>query len=174
MSKKTVRVDVPDNVDGLMTLIERILQKNDGGVQDPPPSWLPWTIAEQLGQPLVLEPRPSQTLQPISPTAVGTKKIDEDFIGPLRTMFPVMKRRYLDLIALRALTQTTAEALSHQLGIAAGQSATDKTKARGLVGVIRDALLVVHSDNEQALEGYGFSVTIGTASVGRKKAPPKP
>ena len=173
MAKKTVRVDVPDNVDGLMTLIERILQKNDGGVQDPPASWLPWAIAEQLGAPLT-QARPSQTLNPIAPTAVGTKSISEEIMLPLRTMFPAMKRRHLDLLALRALAQTTAEALSHQLGIAPGQSATDKTKARGLVGIVRDALLVVHADNEQALEGYGFTVVIGTAAVGRRKAPPTP
>lgn len=173
MSKKTVRVDVPENAEGLITLIERILQKNDGGVQDPPASWLPWTIAEQLGAPLT-EQRPSQSLNAISTTAVGTKKIDEQFMTPLRNMFPAMKRRYLDLVALRALTQATSEALSNQLGIAEGQSATDKTKARGLVGIIRDALLVAYSDNEQALEGYGYSVTIGTAAVGRRKAPPTP
>ncbi len=76
------------------------------------------------------------------------------------------------LVALRVLTQTVSEALYTQLGVAEGQSAVDKTKARGIVGLVRDALLVTHADNEQALEGYGFAVTIGTAAVGRKKSTP--
>ena len=59
------------------------------------------------------------------------------------------------------------------IGTAPGQTAGKaNTRCNDITG-FRDALLVEHGGNEEALTGYGFEVAIGTAAGPKRKNPPK-
>ena len=72
MSRKTVRVEVPENIDDLVVAVERMLLRNDGVLQLVPESTLPWQIADALGVPLT-QALPTSSLGVVSPTSAGTR-----------------------------------------------------------------------------------------------------
>ena len=75
--------------------------------------------------------------------------------------------------ALDADAKTLRNAADVLIGTAPGQTAeTPNTLYNDITG-FRDALLVEHRGNEEALSGYGFDVVVGTAAGPKRKNPPK-
>lgn len=105
------------------------------------------------------------------PLPPGTHKIPEDIALPMRTLYPSVKRNYLDLVALRGLLQSTSNNLQTQLGISPGQTISNAGTARNLINRASKVLLGLFSGNKNELETYGLSVVVGTAS-GPTPAPP--
>ena len=171
MARKTVRVDIPENIDALVLAVEKILKRNDGVLQPVPESTLPWQIADALGAPLT-QPLPASSLPAVSPTPAGTHKIPEDIIGPLRTMYAVLKQQHRDYKILSAKLQTVSESLQTKLGLSPGQVVATAGTARNIISNIVKVLLGVLAGNESEIETYGLNVVVGTAAVGRKKGAP--
>ena len=171
MSRKTVRVEIPENIDDLVLAVERVLLRNDGVLQPVPESTLPWQIADALGKPLT-QPTPPSSLTPVSPTPAGTHSIPESIIGPLRTLYPVLKSQHRDYLVLRTKLQSLSELLQQKLGILPGQAVQSAGTARNMMSSIVKALLAVTAPNESEIETYGLTVVVGTAAVGRKPKQP--
>ena len=106
------------------------------------------------------------------PLPPGTHKISEDIALTMRTLYPSLKRNYLDLVALRGLLQSTSNNIQTQLGIAAGQTLVSSGTARNLISRASKVLLGVHAGVENELETYGFTVVVGTASGPNPTPPP--
>ena len=90
----------------------------------------------------------------------------------MRTLYPSLKRNYLDPVALRGLLQSTSNNIQTQLGIAAGQTLVSSGTARNLISRASKVLLGVHAGVENELETYGFTVVVGTASGPGPTPPP--
>ena len=162
MARKTLRVPLPDNIDDTVTLIERVLLRNDGVLPAVPLSTIHVTLAALVGLSAPAVGGGSAGSPPPAPP--GTHKIPEEIAAPLRTMYPGMKRNYLDYLALKALLQTTSNTLQTQLGLSAGQTVQTAGTARNLVSRASKVLLGVFAGSESELETYGFTVVVGTAA----------
>lgn len=171
MSRKTVRVEIPENIDALVLVVERVLLRNDGVLQPVPASTLPWQIADALGAPLT-QPLPASSLGAVSPTPAGTHKIPEEIIGPLRTMYPILKSQHRDYTALKTKFQSVSESLQQKLGLLPGQAVQTEGSARNIVSKVVKVLLSVLAPNESEIETYGLEVVVGNAAVGRRAAKP--
>lgn len=162
MSRKTVKVNLPDNIDDTVALVERVILRNDGSLPAVPVSTVHITLAALVGLSAPAVGSGSAGSPP--PTPPGTHKIPEEIAGPLRILFPAMKRNYLDYLALKALLQTTSNSLQTQLGLSAGQTVSTAGTARNLVSRVSKVLLGVFAGSESELETYGFSVVVSTAA----------
>ena len=170
MSRKTVRVAMPDNIEDTVDLIERVLLRNDGSLPAVPQSTAYVTLGALLG--LSVPAVGGGTGGTSPPAPPGTHKVPEEIAAPLRTMFPTMKRNYLDYVALKGLLQTTSNTLQTQLGLSAGQTVQTAGTARNLIGRAAKVLLGVFAGNESELETYGFQVVVSTAAG--PSSPPTP
>lgn len=167
MSRKTVRVEIPENIDSLMSAFEKMLLRNDGSLPAVPPSSLPWTVAARLG---VTTLPAAPVFTPPAPAATGgTRRIPEEMAAPMRALYPVLKREYEDFVVVRALTQSLGESVQDRLGLGVAQTVTTPNTARNLVGRAVKSLLAVFAGNENELETYGLKVVVGAAAVGRRK-----
>ena len=171
MSRKTVKVTLPDNIDDTVTLIERVLVRNDGALPAVPVSTIHITLAALVGLSAPAVGGGSAGTPP--PTPPGTHKVPEEIAAPLRTMYPGMKRNYLDYLALKALLQTTSNTLQSQLGLSAGQTVQTTGTARNLLSRASKVLQGLFAGSENELETYGFTVVVGTAA-GPTPPPPAP
>jgi hypothetical protein len=166
MSRKTVRVTIPENIDELVVTLERMVLRNDGVLPAVPASTIYIAIGALVGVTVPAVTGGSTGTPP--PPPPGTHKIPEDLAAPMRTMYPGVKRAYLDLVALRSLTQTTSNNLQQSLGLATGQSVSSEGTARNLISRAVKVLLGVFSGRENELETYGIPVSIGTAAAPRR------
>lgn len=171
MSRKTVRVKLPDNIDDLVLAFEKIILRNDGVLPVVPQSTIYITLGALVG--LSVPAVSGGTGGTSPPTPPGTRKIPETELAvPMRTLYPALKRNYLDYVALKGLLQTTSNTIQTQLGLSAGQAVQTAGTARNLVSRAAKVLLGLFAGNESELETYGLSVTVGTASA--PSSPPVP
>ena len=77
-----------------------------------------------------------------------------------------------EIVELNSQLQEKMGARNLLLGMAGGQNAESTGTLIFDVRLIRDFVLPAHRGNEQALEGWGFSVVIGTAKARAAKAKP--
>ena len=170
MSRKTVKVEMPRVIDDVVQLFERIIARNDGVLPAVPQSTIYIALGALVGLavPAVIGGNPGMP-PPLPP---GTHKIPEDIALPMRTLYPSLKRNFLDLMALRALVQSTSNNIQSQLGLAAGQTLVSSGTARNLISRVSKILLGVHFGVENELETYGFAVVVGTASSPTPTPPP--
>lgn len=75
----------------------------------------------------------------------------------------------IEIEELEALLQEKAGECDQLLGIADGQNAQSKGTTLFETLQIRDLLLAVNRGNEETLEGYGFSVSVGSAAAPTRK-----
>lgn len=170
MSRKTVRINMPKTIDDIMVAFERAIARNDGVLPAVPQS----TIYIALGALVGLAVTPvlgggGGTSPPLPP---GTHKIPEEIALPMRTLYPSLKRNYLDLVALRGLLQSTSNNIQTQLGLSPGQTINSAGTARHLLSRASKILLGIHAGVENELETYGFTVVVGTASGPNPTPPP--
>ena len=171
MSRKTLKVKLPENIDDSVVLIERILLRNDGALPAVPQTTIYVTLGALLG--LSVPTVGGGTGGTSPPAPPGTHKLPETEIAvPLRGIYPGIKRNYLDYLALKGLVQTTSNTLQTQLGIAAGQMVSSAGTAKNLLSRASKVLLGLFAGSESELETYGFTVTVGTASS--PSSPPTP
>lgn len=103
----------------------------------------------------------------------GSSELPPKLVEKLRPLLPELKSKRKEAARLIALGQAMNQEVATKLGIAEGQnSRTPETLLNWLTG-LRDTLQGQHLGSEQALEAYGFKVTIGTAA-GRKTKAAKP
>ena len=172
MSRKTVKVKLPDNIDDTVGLIERVLLRNDGALPAIPLSTIYITLGALVG--LSVPTVGGGTGGTSPPAPPGTHKLPEAEIAvPLRAMYPAIKRNYLDYLALKGLLQTTSNTLQTQLGLSAGQNVQTAGTGRNLLSRAAKVLLGLFSGSESELETYGFTVTVGTAA-GPSSSPTTP
>ena len=169
MSRKTVKVNLPENIDDLVALMERMIVRNDGSLPAVPVSTIHITLAALVGLSAPAVGSGSAGSPP--PTPPGTHKIPEEIAAPMRTMYPSMKRNYLDYVALKGLLQTTSNTLQTQLGLSAGQAVSTTGTARNLASRASKVLLGVFAGSESELETYGFNVVVSTAAGPSAPAP---
>ncbi len=163
MARKTVKVNVPGDIDALVLLFEKIVLRNDGILPTVPQSTIYLTLGALVG--IQVSVSSSGSTGTPSPPPPGTKKLPEAEIGlPMRVLYPSLKRNYLDYIALKSLLQTTSNALQTQLGLSAGQTVGSVSTARNFISRASKVLQGMFSGGESELETYGFSVTVGTAA----------
>ena len=92
----------------------------------------------------------------------------------MRALYPLLKRNYLDYLAVKSLLATTTNGLQSQLGFADGQSLATTGTARNLVSCAVKGLLGIFAGNENELETYGLQVTVSTAGSGGGTPAPTP
>lgn len=168
MARKSVTVKQPKNIDDSVLAVERMLLRNDGVLPVVPQS----TIFVTLGALVGLNVTPPSQPTPPAPVNVppGTHKIPEEIAGPLRTLYPSMKRNYLDYVAVKQLFGTATNNLQQQLGFADGQTLATTGTVRNLVNRAIKSLLGVFAGNENELETYGLAVTVDSGTT----TPPPP
>ena len=173
MSRKTVKVKLPGDIDALVLLFEKVVQHNDGVLPTVPTSTIYIALGTLVGLavPTVSGGIPGSG----PPPPAGTHKLPEtEIAAPMRALYPSLKRNYLDYVALKALLQTTSNALQTQLGLSAGQTVASLGTARNLVSRAAKVLTGIFSGNESELETYGFEVTVGTAASPSNPPPTPP
>ncbi len=170
MSRKTVKVEMPRVIDDVVLLFERIVARNDGVLPAVPQSTIYIALGALVGLAVPAVIGGSAGTPPALPP--GTHKIPEDIALTMRTLYPSIKRNYLDLVALRGLLQSTSNNIQTQLGLAAGQTLVSTGTARNLISRASKVLLGVHAGVENELETYGFTVVVGTASGPNPPTPP--
>ena len=174
MARKTVKITIPDNITDLTLAATTMLARNDGAAPTlATANSAIMDIATRLG--LVVTVGPSST--PTQPTPpAGTNLIPANLITPLRAMYPQLARDVAVLTALIDYTQALSTSVVTRLGIAEGQTIESANTVRSIFSRITPVLKSLLSGNENEIEGYGISVTLGATSPApaRPPKPPKP
>lgn len=71
--------------------------------------------------------------------------------------------------AHRAKAEADMQVANQALGTAEAQTVNTKNTIYFFLTLIRDILLIIHRDNEEALGRYGYDVVVGSSVPGRKK-----
>lgn len=172
MAKKTVRVTVPENIEELTETAGTMLTRNDGVAPAPTsPNAIVLDLAARLGL--------SVSIAPVSPTTPptpppGTNLIPANLITPLRTLYPQLARDVANLAVLNDMAEALSTSVVQRLGLGAGQTNENANTVRAHVSRIIPVLKSLLAGNENEMESYGVSVTLGTASTGGGTPPPTP
>ncbi len=89
-------------------------------------------------------------------------------IDDLETMLSETEEKRAQAKELEARAQALNGEVAQLIGFAQGQTSRTKSTLYSSAVRIRDFLLSLYRGNENALEVWGFKVTIGTASTGRQ------
>jgi len=145
MARKTVQVEIPENMDDLVTLLEGILLKNDG----------------------VLPALPGQ---PATTPNGGANALPENEIAkPLRALYPTLKQEYNELLAARAIVVSRTDSVQQKLGLGDGQNRGTDGTVLNLATRALKVLLALYSGRENEAETWGFNVTTGEAKMPQRK-----
>lgn len=136
MARKTVRSEIPENIDDLITLIESILIKNDGALP---------------GQKVPAGAEPAKALP------------EDELAQPLRDLYPELKTQYDELVAARDVVTSRSGSVMQTLGLSEGQNRSTDGTGLNLVTRILKVLLSLYSGRENEAEGWGFNVAVGSA-----------
>ena len=90
-------------------------------------------------------------------------------VTPLQALVTSAKADRQQARDLNRQAQDILERSNQQLGLAAGQTTRTPGTGVNLATQVRDLLLALNVGNENALEPFGFQVTIGTAASPKKK-----
>ncbi len=171
MARKTVRINVPDNIEDLAKTMTTMLARNDGVTPAMPnANAFVQDIANRLGVNITIN-TPSVPTPPTPPP--GTNLIPTNLIAPLRTLYPQLARDVTNLLVIQLIAEQLSTSVVNRLGIADGQTLESVNTVRTIISHIAPVLKNMLAGNENEMETYGIGVTIGTASTGGGTTTPK-
>ena len=169
MARKTIRINVPDNIEELTETATTMLTRNDGAPPAlPSVNAIVQDIANRLGVTVTIT---GSTPTPPTPPP-GTNLIPTNLIAPLRTLYPQLARDVATLAILTDFTEALSTSVMNRLGIADGQTLESTNTVRAIFSRIAPVLKSLLVGNENEIETYGLGVTLGTSSNGGGTTPP--